>query len=199
MKKIIAITLVIILALAMTTTALASETSGFRLSTTPDEKFGDPNNQWGWKTGDTDFITGAMISNARSLVLTVDKAPHPGSDITLILFGDGVDWGQKAFKEADVFNEETMRIVLPLAQHDNYAKFGNEPSWAIVGFAYYGDGSGVIDDLGLKGVTLSGIPVDLFPEGAPRTGVVTFIGIAALALVASGSGAVIVARKLKNK
>jgi len=220
MKKILALIMVLILSLSMTAIALAADEDEDEdedeapLSEYVSVPLGaftwvNNDNQKGWRADGADDVKTdlpwAILKASIGIILVVDRNPE-GADISLVFQGDGVDdwpWLQETFKTADYYTANADgnggRFVIPFSAHPSWGAIrGGSTGKFIIG--YYGDGSGDITNLGLRGASLYGVPRTLADElGVASTGVVTFIGLAALVLAASGTGAVVVTRKLKKK
>jgi len=208
MKKVVAIVLVLIMTLALSTAALAEE----QKSATTGVALGAPNisssdQVAGW-AGDGHNDTAAPIPQAifwaaTGISIRISKDGDPEATVGIILTSDKVGgwWAQTDFVLKDVLkpNENGAGgvISIPFSKLKDGAAFATSTNGAAIQVGYWSDG---IADLGLVSATLSGVPRALAEElDVPTTGVTTFIAIAALAVAASGTGAVVVSRKLKKQ
>jgi len=211
MKKVTAVILVLIMSLAFSTAALAeeekSEFTGVRLGAI---NFTGNDNQQGWASDGHENVASGIpfkiFAAATGISIRLSKAPNPELPyMQLVLGSDGPGsfWREEAFGDgltrffvADS-EGEGGRLVIPFSAHPGWADFRQGESGRIM-ICHYDNGG--ISSLGVVSATLNGVPRALAEElGVPTTGVTTFIGIAALVLAGSGTGAVVVSRKLKNK
>ncbi|MCL2629011.1 MAG: hypothetical protein FWD44_10020 [Oscillospiraceae bacterium] len=205
MKKAIAVIMVLIMTLTFSTAALASDTVSVSLGANLYISNGDTQKGWGGDGVDdtSSGIPFAIFAAATGLVVRVNKTPT-GAGIQFIHQhdGDGWNWNQTNLNVADVFtaNEEgeggTFRFSFAAMDGGNGMGGFRSASQGKIMLGYYDDN---IADLGIVSASLIGVPKALADDlGVASTGVVTFIGIAALVLAASGTGAVVVSRKLKK-
>jgi len=199
MKKVLAVVLVLIMAFAFTTSALASETVSVTLGAM---NYTNNDTQKGWAShgheDSTNNIPFEIFLAASGISISLSKTPDPEFDFFQFILSsnDGGWWQSIDLSIPDFFkaNEsgEGGRLVIPFSAA-NGELAGTEGKVII---AYYDDD---IATLGVTGASLIGVPKALAEEaGVPFTGVTTFIALAALALAASGTGAVVVSRKLKK-
>jgi len=207
MKKAIAVILVLMMTFALTSTALASESVSVTLGRPNWENSPGNKNQIGWaseghdadKSSRDSGIPFEIFAAASGISFSVSKMPEgDGMGMQVILSSnDGGWWVQDDFDDIKAFYKENEsggggRITFPFSRHSGALK-GTEGKVIV---AFWSENW---DDIGIISGSLTGVPKALAEEaGVPTTGVVTFIGIAALALAASGTGAVIITRKLKK-
>jgi len=197
MKKLLAITLIAIMALAFTITASANFDLGAM-------NWENNANQIGWRVDGVDGVatnlTWETLESATALRLTISNNPA-GDDIHLVFQGDGNDWawGQYVFKSADCFVADASGtggvITLPFAEHPHWdAIKGGEMGKFLIG--YWGDGSMNVANLGITNAVL--VVPGGGGGGAAQTGV-SFLLFPALGLVALGTtGAIVVGKKIKK-
>ncbi|MDR2589494.1 MAG: hypothetical protein LBC71_00660 [Oscillospiraceae bacterium] len=203
MKKILAVVLVLIMAFAFTTTALA-DTVGVPLGAF---SWVNNDNQKGWVSdgydGDPTSTVWAVVAASTGIQIRVDRAPEGGSIFIIAQASfNPSQWNQQEFATADVFTADAegdggvIRIswsALPFWS-DLAGSDGGK-----IGIGYWGDGTGDISNLGFVSAILVGVPRSVAEEhDVPTTGVLTFVGLAIAAFAVSGGGAVVISRKLKK-
>jgi len=208
MKKVLAIVIILVMTFAFTATALASEQSATASVSLKNAAYVINTNFTAYAS---DGVEGAndihweVLKSASSLMLRIDRNPV-GVEVKVALQSAGNNWNwvgsEEVFKMDDVFKQnedgEGGTITLRITQMAHWGDFKSDGGGKIL-VGYWGDGSGGFADLGVTGAWLTGVPRAIAEEhDAPTTGVVSFIGIAALVLATSGTGAFIVTRKLKK-
>jgi len=202
MKKALAVILVVIMAFAFTTSALASTVS-VPLGAPTWRDSNNPNNQLGWDSDGVDNkihgLPFEVMAKATGLSISIANTPVDAG-MQVVLASDGGNWwDQQDWQIMDYFTPsdsgEGGRIFIPLSDHPGLATFRSGTQGRIV-ICYWSDSW---NDLDILSASLTGVPADTAEDaGVATTGAVTFVALAMGVLAVSGGGAVIVARKLRK-
>ena len=206
MKKLLAIVLVVVLALALSASAFASTTSvplgrPYVNDDASQAIWSNPEQNAEGNDGYQTDIPWALFKAATSIVITFDAVPDDMDQDLNFIFQSPANWWDQnyVYKYADIFVENDSgggTVTLPISTFSGYADWSAQDNGKFV-LAFWNDA--------LKGgnavrASLLGVPSDLAATYgfAPSTGAITFIGLAVAALAVSGTGAVVVGRKLKK-